>query len=757
MPLPNYNPGVEQRQVTTRRTDTYFRVNTPELPAPDTSGSARLAQSLGVGARTIGNAIKRIGAADDKISEEQAEQEAIQRFAKQGYENLKQQRADGTMYPSDDPFLAMAMERQFGLRTVRNMREDIGRRLQPGHSDSFDYATLDVEKTIQEYVGKATEGLGENKFAIGGFSDEFERTEQSLRNALKVGKSKYLTDEAQGQVFENLWEISTAGLTQGLPPAEVQAQMRVAAKGMSEVYGLSPAHMDEIVLDLTASLAATENGSYGLVKMLLTGDRDGVGPIAGKRKLAAKAVSILEASRKKNVEATQAAHFDTITGVLSTVDDGQFGEEQAKAVREKHPDLFTDTRLQSLVRQSTRRAETLRKAQATEEAKASAARNHTKDLARISDFLSQTGKAGDLSSLVKPIKYRSATGKIIEMSVKEQQEVAVQETLTRTSKLPPEERLPAELQWFSANGIVHPQWRSVMRSGFIGASFDNVDVASITDNPDSNWRKAQTLYDTLHTKNPNFVKNLGVSSDALDFYESVRVLRKYGSAETDAIRMTLDAEKHLSSTSGASQRMAIRKLHEHLDKVAEQDNGWFSGERTQNMGAVGHALERLSELHVRRGLSPEAAFEFAQSQFSRVHQPINGWQTYVGDVTTPANFAEMTESYLANFAENNKLDVDDLTISNIGNAATRWRVILKSNALAPVSDTAKTEGLVFNLSDLRTFASKARAARKAALLDEINTKHTGDTKRGRLAHTHPVQGEGPDLTKPRHNRRGNTQ
>ena len=252
---------------------------------------------------------------------------------------------------------------------------------------------------------------------------------------------------------------------------------------------------------------------------------------------------------------------------------------------------------------------------------------------------------------------------------------------------------------FVGSGLEHPVWFQSMNSAFTQASVNNVTQDKLP----PTLMDAFTTYEDLYKDSPQYVSKY-LNQKAMDFYETARVVKEAGLAETPegALRIA----QRVTQNPNANDNLTNQR-YEELDAavgraISGSTSWWQFGTKAAANGAyVKDNIASTAKLFARAGLSNDEALKKAEETFERTHINVAG--TYIkADKRMPPDFAPLTDQYLKEFAdrygEKYGFDLSDLTIAPTGNGTGGYAVVLRSTYMPPVPESNDTF-LSFNILD----------------------------------------------------------
>ncbi|MFK8253273.1 hypothetical protein [Ancylobacter terrae] len=517
------------------------------------------------------------------------------------------------------------------------------------------------------------------KNAYGAFINKFSGKLKADATSYKVQQVK---GNALNMVGDTWFAALTAGISEGKSPQELQAAIRGQYAGFKSTLNLSPQELDTALLGVTRRLAETP-GSEAYIEHFLNDTRGGVGSIAAKA--------------------------DSVTSSQTIIN-------RAQAVTRQHQ---------------------------TEQLRLQNKANADRDQAMVDGRVEMAAENGTLAFMT-PVEVRTESGGAKMVSADEQQKAGVEAIRKKAEAMAEQGNPGAAMDYrigaLNKNGLVDPQWTSVLKAGPSAATHEALEKGQV---PPA-LKSGIALYETLYARNPRLLaKHVGESEQF--FYEAYRVARQdmgYDEAGSlaAAVRFTDTANPQEIPQ---SLRQDFLKLREGLAKLRagtwewmSPSSWWLPGVSGNGIGAVtvtddvARKMERWGEFYVRLGKPPEEALEMAVSRVRDVHTVINGTPVPTNDRTTPPNFKDMAtwklKQWARTYGATYGLDAKDLTVRASGDGQQgAWSIWRKDGSPVMVMEEDARNALSFSLRG-------AREEFEAAERDRIIREQSPEVKAERL-------------------------
>ncbi|RTL93880.1 hypothetical protein EJV44_15530 [Ancylobacter aquaticus] len=541
----------------------------------------------------------------------------------------------------------------------------------------FDRDNGDFDAFLAEAARGDLEGIADEdaKNAYGGVFNKFSPRLRAQATEYKVKREK---DTALTAVGDTWFAAVSAGITEGKSPAELQAALRGQYGQYKDTMGLQPQELDAVVLGVARRLAENPNNE-AYVEHFLNDTRGGVGSIAAKQDTGPAAQVIIN-----RAQASTAA----------------YQKEQL--------------RLQN---------------------KAAADR----DAALLESRVEVAAENGTLSLMV-PADVRTESGDTKTITADDQQKQGIElirkkaEAMAAEGK--PDEGMNFRLGSLMKNGLVDPQFKSVLKAGPASANREALEKGQI---PPA-LRAGVDLYETLYTRSPRLLAQ-HVSAEDQFFYEAFRVARQdlqydEAGAFEAAVKFT---DKANPQELPASLRQDIYSLKDKLGQLRSGSSWWnpFSwgdGKSITMTDDAARKMEQWGEFYVRLGKSPDEALDLATKRIRDSHTIINGNPVPTTDRNLPPNFEGIAEWKLGQWAEKYGakygLDAEDLTITPSGDGQQGVWMITRRDGNGPVMVMEDDARAALNFS-ARTAKGEFEEAERAGIIKKRNNK-TEDFGEGRL-------------------------
>lgn len=646
--------------------DTYSR---PQRPSEDNT-LLRLASGLAAVQPSLTRFLDAY--AEDRKTE--AEARAASTIGGMTFEEARQAREDG-LPEMNDPWFQAAFEAQYAQRLALWRQTE---RLQD-YATNFDRQNGDVDPWLRDAMSQDLGSLDPKAQAA--YARAMAPFAARIQGQHTLEVSERMAGEARQGVYETLMATAREGLGQGHDPATIHAAMRAFYQGNRDLLRVSYRDQDLEMLRVAAVLA--EEGHHDLVRDILTGDRGGIGPLANVREHAQAATDLLTRAERERDRRRLEGGYHTHLSLRDAADRGE--DVRAAVEQARRSGGITDAQALGIVAHAgNRRAALARQAEAEQ------ARVY---LQRLHDQQRNDLRVNDLATLERgllpflgPADVLDRSGNPTVLSADRRREEAVRNYLeVRSPQIAqardetPEQTVNRLVDVFSRNGQVNPEWESILRSGYAGAtawttSGTNGDIPPALEG-------GLALYFQLHAANPRLLAK-HLDSRATQFYEAFRVATQFGGMDR---AQALAAAQRITDPIEGPQRidLARKEVEGALSNLSDLGNEWFDGRGdVENLGAYRNTLRDLAQFYVSLGMGTEQALEQAQARIQATHVQVNGWMIPAPDRRLPPTFPEMAEQRLRAYAEahgdDEGLAYSDLTILPVNNGTGAWRIVTKS-------------------------------------------------------------------------------
>lgn len=269
-----------------------------------------------------------------------------------------------------------------------------------------------------------------------------------------------------------------------------------------------------------------------------------------------------------------------------------------------------------------------------------------------------------------------------------------------------------EKKRFVGSGLEHPEWFTVMNTGYTQASVNNVTGAELP----TTLVDGFTTYKDLYKDSPQYLA-AHMEAKAMDFYDVARVLRETGISATD--EDALRAAQLVTRNPGerdSNTNARFDQIDAAVSAAIGNSSGWFTGPaKAGNGGYVRDQITRTAKLLGRAQVPMDRALAEAQKLFEGTHVNIEG--TYIRtDKRMPGDFQTLAGQMLDEYATANGIDRDDITIAEASNGTGGYYIALKSTYMPAGSGT----DMFFNLEDILTLRQRNRDTVITGVVENAN-------------------------------------
>lgn len=472
---------------------------------------------------------------------------------------------------------------------------------------------------------------------------------------LRSRATEYKVQQVKGQSLTMVGDTWFAALASGISekksPEELNAAIRSQYGYYKETLNLSPQELDGALLGVSRRLAETP-GADPYIEHFLNDTRGGIGSIAAKGDSGPTSQVIINRAQSTT---------------------RQYQAEQLKIQNKAAAD---------------------------------------RDAAMVEGRLEVAAENGTLS-FMQDQEVRTESGGTKTVSADEQQKAGVDLIRKKAESIAaqgnPEGGMNFRLGALFKNGLVDPQFKSILKAGPSSATHEALEKGTV---PPA-LQAGIDLYETIYARNPRLLAQ-HVSGEDQFFYEAYRVARQdmnydKAGALSAAVKFTDTANPQELP---ASLKQDLSTVREKLAGFREgtwewtSPTSWFGMNGINAMTVtdeVARKLDRWGEFYVRMGKTPEDAIDLATQRIQSSHTVINGNPVPTTDRTMPANFKDIAEWKAKTWAEKYGAkygyDPEDLTVSPAGDGQQGVWMIIRKDGEGPVlvdEDDARN-ALVFSL------------------------------------------------------------
>ena len=578
-------------------------------------------------------------------------------------------------------------------------------------SPEYDGSVDTLRARLDESRAKITAGLPSDA-AKGIFS----RASQPFYERFLQGGVKQQAEQLAGQLDTNIMSqyrlIVDDGMAKGLKPDEIAAAVVSAGKANRNILNLPGPRQNAILFDVAREYAL--KGKTDVVQAILDHPRDGIGPLGKTSEYSVKGLQLLEAAREVGDKEARAANFDTLAEINAKAAGGTLTKKEADEYRAKHPWLNDGFMLSNLDQADRVRASA--SARAAEEAsrrdlKTSAAL--AEDSVLAADYAASLGSEGGGLDRVGDITLPNGAGGSKVLSARERKEQTIRRRLAESkaslsSGADQRVQFEADLQWFSANKVVNPEWEAKLNGVQAAAATAVVSKGTVP----ASVATAADLYMDLHAKNPAYADMLVKDAKSAEWLETFRLYRQDGQNAEQAAVMASTAIAHGKDIPDP------KVTDDDLRRLAgDALSGWFQPDYSPSSEDLGAIRQRVK---LYKSRPAEQAVVAAVEWFKNTHTNVNGRAVYTAAAGTPSDFAQLVPDLLQEYVT---LYGPDAGVSDASTLSVM--PMTKDGAGAWLIVNAETGTPVLNLGDGRI---------TTAMLDELRAvkarKLRDDTARG---------------------------
>jgi hypothetical protein len=614
---------------------------------------------------------------------------------------------------------------------ARSVADKVMREAREYLATEFDRDNGDIDAYLNGIAAKAME---ENAFNPN-FAKEFGPLFDQQAAALREGQAQFRAEQTNDRVTETVmgsWLGTVeAGINSAMEPEAIVNAVRASYDANRAFLGQSYKDQDAATLGLMESLTARIEGDptradhyMKILEAVANSDRvGGDGTKLGKfieGTMGPKVSQLLARAKNAHGEVSARSHQDTMFAFQEQASEGNLDIEGFKVFTEQNPNLVSPSNYQTLMgRDASAKAQQLAANQRAEAREAARF-----DLHKVNQQALGAGDIGELHRLQETTTLdENGEPKLVsvEDQIKGAASLAIQrEELFRardTQGTPEEQERRSFIrtaEWFSRNPMArHEGWSRTIKSG-VNASMSMVENGTVPTALTDGFK----LYRDLSSVNPMLTAAYA-DGPSKNFYEVARALVEGGVYEDnpDGQKQALaQAALYHQNPDKFNSSTISRQRFEELDKQLRnvRSSGWigfreFGG--TTKMAEMAMDIEQLARVYVgAANMMPEDAIARATEVTKLNYRNINGHAVRVNPGMVPGNFEELVTTQLAQYAEANGLDVDDLSIMPMPNQGTAWYIMHNGSI-----DTLDPTGFV----TMDTLQATDQALRDKAIADEV--------------------------------------
>jgi hypothetical protein len=667
-PLPSAGPQA-------RSVDTYVPVR-----APQGAGDGFLA--LAQGLQGLAPALDRFVA--DRADKEKTRQEASA-DAKIGGMTLDQQREFVKSGQIDQWEGGWARARYMNLYGANAGMDAAGAVLQQYDSPGFDKIKGDVGALIAQGQQAMMQALPGDPHA----QQQAARSFAQLTDKLRLQQRSDRTQDFKQGVVDNttpqVLKVIAEAKANGSGTAGMLAGIKRIKDGNVHTGAQTPAEFDDGLAP--ALQALVDQGDPDTLVAIMSDDRGGVGPLSQTAKYAGRYNAWVEQAAAKQVENNQKAAGPAVIDIAAQVQAGTFDLTKAEIeIKNKRMEPQAAYKLvaQSNVnlqqeRDKAAKAQAKLEAQQASAAATQAVHNDALRLAEEGNFV-----------LAKDREVPNATGTgTTTITVVDQAKEIRQAYYTEIDRAAVQGNLPTAAKAkllankFAGNGIDDTRTQGILQTSFVGAR--SVDFQKGTEQ----YLRLADAYETYRATNefnPTYAQTLTKDAQTKQFYQDMDALISNGYSFDQAANSSLQlsaipADQRGRGQMSAGDQATLDEAVKDATKIGAQ--GWFSGNYADNIGTVGPRVRDQAKRLMDLGLSPPEAAAQAAKTFAAGHILVNGYAIPNNSRDYKANIGEQLTAQVqriyGTLSDDEKGDYspEDLTLTQDGNAAGRWRLVDK--------------------------------------------------------------------------------
>ena len=624
--------------------------------------------------------IQNWGERYEQEQRDSAELEAQRAMNEMTFEEAQEAVQSGNLPQVNNPYFRAAFQRLYGTRLGLKRGEE----LTVAYMNDFDKRNGDIEEFLATYAREDLDGFGSD-FLVSGYNDAFSPIADRLRQQHAGNVAQLIKQDTLDGVYETMMGIVNIGVSEGLELSQIANEITNQGREYKEIMNISFAELDDIRLSVAEQLA--RDGKLDLVKTLLEDDRGGVGSIAGKRgEQGARAASIIGLAEREHNQLRIQETLDKRLDFWEDATKGRLNEQRLLDFYRENPDTMTEEHLRSLISNNRRVQDQLRKealaAQQQANLQFALEQDERTRMERNLNLFIQ----GKLPVVEATPRLAVRGGELVEETMSPEQQInevvegylniysaRIQEKYEETD----EQRRLREVEFLSKNGLDHPVIKRMFNAGYSAAS--SLGISEGHDNAPPMTREAVQLYSSLRSINPRYATSQINQANERDFFETNYILQNVMGLETDeAITASIAATRDTNLRHSPFVRTNLERLNSEVNKLSS-GRMWatITGGKIKpnNLPEVQEHVLNLSDTLIRTGmLEASEAVKTAAKFVADASIVVNGnWILETG-IPDPDNFANHAETWLALYAEENDLSINNLSFHMYDNGmvATIW-------------------------------------------------------------------------------------
>lgn len=628
-----------------------------------------------------------------ETAKKEAEDRANRRIGGMSFEEARAAVSNGQMSELEDPWFKAAFMKQYGERLAYQRINELTQE----YETNFDKNSGSMEDFIRQRMAGDLEQYGDDPHFMGAYNQLMNQYGAKANQAQAQYRTEQIKQDTIGGAYDVFHGQANAMLAEGKSPQEIVAALRSNYEGNRALLHLDYQEQDKEMVRLAESFAA--QGNVEMVKAILNGERTGadgtvLGPLSSNRLFQADATRILNAAERQLQSNNGDAALDARMRFNEQARTGQLAQDDLMAYHEANPGAFTDAQVISLINSN----KSFNDAQAAEAAKheqtmqlqANARASEANLLTRNMDL----ARSGQLPYITEGTVLTNS-GETKKVSVEDQKKAVAAEIVqginyaVAQGNMTEDQAFAAQVEAFTSNNLVNPQWSQLLSAGHIGATQFTNSGGELP----AQLKASADLYMRLHASNPSLLETHITDTGDRDFFEAYRIATQYGGAAPEQALQTATA---MTADPAKFQSTAVQQRFDQIDaRVQGITFGGFMGigaSTPDNQGYVANEIGRLGKFYAQNGLGTEAALNQAKARFEATHTVVNGNYINTSGRDIPPNFGDLAtyaiQKYATDFgADEGGKEASDLTIRPATNG-NGWIIVDRLTQL-PVENSAR--------------------------------------------------------------------
>jgi len=584
---------------------------------------------------------------------------------------------EGKIQPSDNPFWRIGFDQTRAEVEVRDF-----------HTQSWnEYLNSelrdenDVNKVRDFFIQKSKDFTNGEESTV--YHDTFNDNLGPVIDALTRGANQQIGQRLEQEFVENAadrtrdifmsYDLTTAD-GQKAAAADLTNYAREQVK--NSVHG---GQMNQIIIDRAREIARS-TGNAGAFFSVLRDVKTGTGDLLSIARRVPGLDQIVANEVIKANSDKEARVFSTVlTDLRRKADAGVLSDDEVDATMERYSDFMSPEKADSLKRMN--------------EASRYQRVRDSHDQAIESDFTALQSRAvadrleglTDLNSLgvstlpdeitltsrVDPTKTKTIKGD-------ELNQLAIDSMYRDASQSGNSDPVLEVGKVLNRNGLEYKRWSKLLEQGVNSASVDviselQVDAfGQLSPNDASPVVAGYQLFKKLDAISPRIALE-HMNEREHRFYKTAQMYQKFGPEgqdERQALLAAVRADDAVRSGVGFSTRMnfeAVDSSIKELSKIPKSGwmlTPWEDRDTVENVGEIRGIVEGVTQMFMASGLDADSATAAATESIKERITYVNGW-AMVLDQSVPPDFSETAEKKLAEYATENDIDADDLTLMKL--------------------------------------------------------------------------------------------